>query len=277
MRFIYTITPGRSGQASLTDLVQRTCPNTVAAFEEPQVRFVLPRVFSNYERRFRRRFVETHELLGRGKVLSAFDAGDEVALRRFSKTRYDWMLNRARGADVFFDISKYFVRGLHFCMPEFTPDFRLVFLVRDPILNMRSFVNRGKDFFLDNNQPSSSTNALPMKDELEIEHLYFWAWTEGYLRGLDLAEKQGIEPLVIRTADLDQRQIMVGHFEKLGLPTQGLSVAPALNTNVQAGHRPTQINRSDLDSFQRFRDRVPASAWDRLTFMKDYDPKVETA
>ena len=77
-QYIFTVTAGRSGQGTLTDLLRRHVPSCYPAFEEPAVYRRLPAVLGNYERRFRRRFVETHELLGRGRVLTAFDRGDDA-------------------------------------------------------------------------------------------------------------------------------------------------------------------------------------------------------
>ncbi len=74
-RYIFTITTGRSGQSSLTDLLNRSVPGCLAIFEGQSVYPTLPRFLGDLERRFRRRFVETHELLERGRVLPAFDAG----------------------------------------------------------------------------------------------------------------------------------------------------------------------------------------------------------
>lgn len=215
MRFVFTVTPGRSGQASLAELVNRCCIGVKGAFEEPGVRARLPGALGDLERRFRRRFVETHELLGRGKVLAAFAAGDGPALRRMAEARLRWMENFAGNAGVFFDISKYFIRGLHKPLVALIGRPDIVFLVRDPILNMRSFVNRGKNFFLDNNRPSDTANCLVIRGDLSVQELYFWAWTEGYLRGLDLVGEAGLAPVrIIRTDELTDAVAMSGHLDR---------------------------------------------------------------
>ena len=159
-RLIFTVTAGRSGQASLTELLNLHVPDCLAMFEEPQVRPHLPRALGDLERRFRRRFVETHELLGRGRVLAAFDAGDEVALDGFATQRLRWIDCQAgrRGARIYVDVSKYFARGLHRALLRARPDAGLIRLVRDPLLNMRSFLNRDKNFDLDNNDPGNRNN-----------------------------------------------------------------------------------------------------------------------
>ena len=70
--YYFTVTAGRCGQATFTELVNRAVPGVLALHEEPHVRPLLPRFLGDLERQFRRRFVETHELLGRGAVLDAF-------------------------------------------------------------------------------------------------------------------------------------------------------------------------------------------------------------
>lgn len=274
MRFIFTVTPGRSGQASLTELANRCGIGVKAAFEEPQIRPRLPGALGDMERHFRRRFVETHEILGRGDVLRAFAAGDAPLLERYAVARLDWIRGFAAGFEIFFDISKYFIRGLHRPLVRLTESPAIVFLVRDPIQNARSFVNRGKDFRLDNNAPSDKVNELPMADQQSPMDLYFWAWTEGYLRGLRLVEEEGLAPpVVIRTADLVDASAMAGHFASLRLPVRELVTVPPINTNESQGHGRTEVTSSDVDAFERWREKIPAGVWDRLFFMHDYNPR----
>lgn len=275
MRFIFTVTPGRSGQASLTELANRCGVGVKAAFEEPQIRPRLPGALGDLERHFRRRFIETHEILGRGDVLRAFASRDMQRLERFAMARLEWIKRFAAGSDIFFDISKYFIRGLHRPLVRLTARPAIVFLVRDPIQNARSFVNRGKDFRLDNNAPSDKVNELPMPDDQSPMGLYFWAWTEGYLRGLRLVEEEGLDkPIVIRTADLVNAPVMTRHFETLRIPVKDLVTVPAINTNESQGHGRTEVTPADVEAFERWREKVPAALWERLFFMHDYNPRA---
>lgn len=274
MKFIFTVTPGRSGQASLTDLVNRCGINVLAAFEEPQVRPRMPGFLGDLERRFRRQFVETHEILGRGDVLRAFVEQDAAALARMASARMRWIQRFAEGRQIFFDVSKYFIRGLHRPLVELGERPRIVFLVRDPILNMRSFVNRGKDFFLDNNPPSAGANCLVMGDDLGARELYFWAWAEGYLRGLRLVEEYGLdEPRVIFTTDLTDAEKMAGHFQALGIPYASIQPKAALNTNETQGHGKTRPDLADIEAFETWLAKVPSGLWHDLKFMRGYDPR----
>ena len=274
MRFIFTVTPGRSGQASLTELADRCAIGVVSAFEEPQVRARLPGMLGDFERRFRRKFVETHELLGRGDVLRAFAEKDEAALQRYAEARLAWMQRFAPKAEVFFDISKFFIRGMHRQLTALAGKPKIVFLIRDPLLNMRSFVNRGKDFRLDNNSPADAVNELTMPADMPPAELYLWAWAEGYLRGLSLAEEFGLDaPRRIFTRDLEDADAMAGHFSALDIAFKTIEVRKAINTNESQGHGRTQVKAADIEAFERWRDKVPAATWDRLDFMRGYDPR----
>ena len=275
MRFVFTVTPGRSGQASLAELVSRCCAGVDAAFEEPQVRPVLPGALGAVERHLRRRFLETHELLGRGDVLRAFAAGDEAALERHARRRHGWMLRRAAGKDVFFDVSKYFIRGMHRQLAALAGRPSIVFLVRDPVLNMRSFLNRAKVFRLDNNSPADRANVLRMPADMDPPGLYLWAWAEGYLRGLRLVAERGLDaPVVIRTPDLVDAGAMSAHLAALALPCARVETRPAINTNRSQGHGATTAMRADAEAFERWRDAVPPALWDELEFMRGYDPRA---
>ncbi len=281
VRYIFTVTAGRSGQASLTDLLRRHVPRCLAYFEEPQIAPFLPGVLGDFERRFRRRFVETHELLGRGRVLAAFDAGDEATLDRYAAARLDWIDRRVarHGARIYADVSKYYARGLHRAIARARPGLGLIRLVRDPVLNMRSFLNRNKDFYLDNNRPDGAHNELRLDPEaLSKGELYLWAWCEMYLRFDALVEEFAISPAIeIRTEDLNDPVRMAAHLAALGLEHTPLAAAPPRNTNESQGFRPTTVHAEDVETFERFRDRLPPAILARITYFADYDPRTMLA
>ena len=70
--FIFVVSAGRSGQSNFSQLLAQAYPKSYVAFEEPQIRYMLPNLLNWPERKFRRAFIETDELLGRGRVLNAF-------------------------------------------------------------------------------------------------------------------------------------------------------------------------------------------------------------
>ncbi|MDA0703425.1 MAG: hypothetical protein O3A96_09365 [Proteobacteria bacterium] len=280
-RYIFTVTAGRSGQASLTHLVAAHVPGALALHEEPQVKPVLPRALGDLERRLRRKFVETHELLGRGDVLRAFAENDREALDTHAARRQAWLARLAarHNAEVVFDVSKYFARGMHCALAARIGDFNLVLLVRDPILNMRSFLNRSKNFYLDNNRPDCPLNELVLDPaHLEPGELYLWAWCEMHLRFTRLVDEFAPAAAVtIRTKELEDAGAMARHFTALGLSHGPIATEPPRNTNAAQGHGPTLVAESDVATFERFRDRLPPPILDRIDYFDGYDPRAHPA
>lgn len=275
-RYLFTVTAGRSGQASLTDLLRRHVPGCYAAFEEPQIDFRLPRSFRNVERQFRRRFVETHELLGRGRVLNAFETGDDAFLDRIVTKRLA-RIRRAMaraGCRIYFDVSKYFARGLHRGFLHALGPVGLVRLVRDPILNMRCFVNREKNFRLDNSLPEAPGNLLRMDSaHLSVPELYLWAWCEMYLRFDDMvARGMTTHAVEVRTEDLNDAARMNAALDALELEHTPVEPRAAINTNPSHGLPPTRVTREDIVVFETFLDRLPAAERQRIAYFDSYDP-----
>ena len=275
-QFIFTVTAGRSGQASLTNLLRQHVPDCYPAFEEPSINRRLPGFLENYERRFRRRFVETHELLGRGRVLSAFDQGDDVYLEKIARRRIrlaERILAR-HNAHIYIDVSKYFARGLHRGFARILPSFSLIRLVRDPLLNMRSFLNRGKNFRLDNNLPDQASNILRLDSaDFAPGEFYLWAWCEMYLRFDQIVEAHNVTRSVeIRTDHLHDSERINVAFDQLGLTHSPVIARPPANTNISQGHGMTAVARQDIDLFERFTARLSADMTRRIAYFSDYDP-----
>jgi len=275
-RFIFTVATGRCGQSSLTELVSHHVPGCYPAFEHPDIRTILPAPFAAYERRFRRRFIETHELLGRGKVLTAFEKGDhayidKIVARRLALIRREMMRH---DISIYFDISKFFARGLHVGFTKAVGRFALVNLVRDPLRNMRSFLNRGKRFTLDNNLPDAKSNLLRLSSpNISAGELYLWAWCEFYLRFEEMRQSSKVTHAVeIRTEDLVNPSSMNAAFDALGLDHSPIIALPPNNTNIQQGLPETRVSEADVRLFERFLDRIPAELRDRITYFKNYDP-----
>ncbi|MEQ8603715.1 MAG: hypothetical protein RIB45_10375 [Marivibrio sp.] len=255
----------------------RCLKETFVAFEEPQVRPVLPGVAGQIERRLRRRFLETHELLGRGAVLRAFERGDDAVLRRFAYERHVWWEQqmRRRGATHYVDISKHFLHGLHVHALDFVDmDLRAIRLVRDPVLNMRSYTNREKKLALDYSPPDAPSNELCWDPTgWSRGEFYLHAWAETYLRGARYVAEHGLsEPIDLATDQLSDTAAMATFLRQLGLPHEVLPAGGPQNTNLQAGYGGTRVGPEDVEAFQRFRDRLTLDQLRRLPIPDDYDP-----
>jgi hypothetical protein len=273
-RYIYTCSTGRCGQNTISDILKAHVPSAFVAFEEPHVNVQLPGPLGVLERRFRRAFVETHELLGRGKVLAAFDAGDEAQLERFGRARFQWMEEQMKtfGKTVFFDVSKHFCHGQHLYLTRLNSDWGLMQLTRDPVVNMRSYLNRRKNFFLDNNRPDSRNNILRLPTaELSPGELYLWAWFETELRFADLRDR--FKPrwvFSLRTEHLNDAATLEKMLAAFGLEHLPLKLGVKSNTNVGLGYGETRVSREDVATFEKFLSRVPKDLVGRISYLDGY-------
>jgi hypothetical protein len=268
--YFFTIATGRCGQSSLTKLLNTHVPDCYAAFEEPKPNLHFKGIAGVLERRFRRKFFETHELLGRGKVLMAFENDDQAYLDSIATKRLR-MINAKTGS-IHFDVSKYFARGLYKAFARSCPGMGVVLLVRDPVLNMRSFLNRNKPFTLDNNMPSAKSNVLRLPcEDFEEGELYLWAWCEMYLRYLDMLDTCDIgASAIIRTEDLNDAEKMTIHFDALGLPYDTVQSIKPRNTNAEQGKGKTVVTKDDMALFQSFLTRLPKDILKKITYLEEY-------
>ncbi len=182
---------------------------------------------------------------------------------------------------IHIDVSKYFARGLHRgflrALGAAEPGVGLIRLVRDPLLNMRSFLNRNKDFGLDNSPPGAARNLLRLESaDLEKGELYLWAWCEMYLRYDDLVEAFDLSPTCeIRTEHQSDPARMAAALEALGLPHDDIAPGLVVNSNATQGFGKTRVGAGDIALFERFLGRLPADIRRRIAYFDDYDPQAK--
>jgi len=265
---IFVVSPGRSGQSSFAKILEQAFPAAYVGFEEPQISYVLPRQFAYFERKFRRRFLETNELLGRGRVLKAFENQNKKKLRSFGLAKHDWILSKMRqkNAALGFEVNKHFLHGLHIGMADLPETkFKMIQLVRDPIENMRSFLNRNKNFFLDNSSPGCQHNELTLDPKkLSKGQHYLHAWCECYLRAEKFCANQKIELLSIKTRELQNPDKIQSLLKRTGLPYQSISNYEKTNTNQSKGLGKTVVKSSDIEEAKLFWKMVPDKVKSRL-------------
>ena len=80
--YIFTVTAGRSGQATLHKILLQHSKSCLSAFEEPQINTIFSGFIGQLEHNFRRKFIETDELLGRGKVLTAYNTNNYQYIKK---------------------------------------------------------------------------------------------------------------------------------------------------------------------------------------------------
>ena len=269
--YIFTVTNGRSGQATLNKYLKLYATGCLSAFEEPQIRPIFPKFLNNIERKIRRRYFETHELLGRGNVLLAYQEKKIDYLKQIAQLRLKKIHKKANyaRATVYFDISKFYIRGLHLGFNSLLDNIKLVFLVRDPLLNMKSYINRNKNFYLDNSSPYEKNNLLRLKNNLVKEELYLWSWCETFLRFKNIAQSKKIKKkLIINTSDLDNPNKIKKVFESLEIKHRNIKSLTKINTNLQEGRPMTKINVNDIKLLKKFMIKIPKENTELINALK---------
>ena len=274
--FIFTVTTGRAGQETLHHILQECSLNCLSAFEHPNFKQIFPSLLGDIERKIRRKFFETDELLGRGKVLIAYANKDYKYIEKIAKKRLkiiDSKMEQEK-ATIYFDISKFYIRGLYKGFNQIINSFSLVFLVRDPILNMRSFHNRNKNFFLDNISPSAECNLLRMHlKDLSKEELYFWAWSEIFLRYKKLSlSKKVVKSVVFRTEDLIYNHKVENLLKNLGIKTRPIKKIKKINTNISSGYPATKVYKDDILLLDKFIKKIPL---DKIELIKELKKSIK--
>ena len=146
-------------------------------------------------------------------------------------------------SSIYIDLSKYFARGLHEGFLGILPEISLIRLIRDPITNMRSFLNRDKFFFLDNNRPESKSNLLRLNStDMEKGELYLWIWCELYLRfNQMLACSKVVKHVEIRTERLDETTYLEEALDILEVEHNSIEKRDHTNTNASKGFCKTKV------------------------------------
>lgn len=258
--YIFTITNGRSGQATLHEYIKLYSKECLSAFEEPHITPLLPNLLVNIEKKIRRRYFETHELLGRGKVLLAYEEKNYAYIEKIANLRLKKIQKQAKlvNASIYFDISKFYIRGLYKGFNNALNSYKLILLIRDPLLNMKSYINRNKNFFLDNSAPYAKNNILNLRSELNKKELYLWSWCETFLRYKKISRSKKVKKsLVLNTSDLDNSKKIEKVFDYLEIKYKPIKKINKLNTNVKAGNFTTKVYYKDLELLKNFILKLP--------------------
>ena len=129
--YIFTITTGRSGQMTLYDILLKYSCNCHTEFESPTL---YKNIFSGkmgfIEKKFRRKFIDTNELLGRGKTLRAYENNDIQFINKIVTKKLRSINRKLKKTDsnIYFDVSKHFVRSLYLGFDNFAGELFYYFI-----------------------------------------------------------------------------------------------------------------------------------------------------
>jgi len=259
--YIFTVTNGRSGQATLHKILQENAINCISGFEEPSIKPIFPFFIGDLEKKIRRRFFESNELLGRGNIIKAYENKNYEYIKKTSIKRLKLINKQLResNANCYFDISKFYIRGLYKGFNFFLKNLSIVFLVRDPLENMKSFLNRNKNFFLDNSSPLATSNILNLDcKSFSKGELYLWSWAETFLRYQELSKKKKIKKsLVFYSEDLKYPDKVSTLLKRLGVEHKKIKQIKRINTNEQLGLNRTKVETKDLLLLKEFIFKIP--------------------
>jgi hypothetical protein len=270
-KYVFTVTAGRSGQVSLSEIINKYSINCHAEVEHPEIQTFFKGRLGKYEHNFRRRFIETNELLGRGKVLTSFVDNDINYIASIAKKKETIFNALLKGnSKIYFDVGKHFARGLHLGFDQVLESYSVVLLVRDPMENILSFIRRDKDFYRDNNHPSDLMNQYVfIKDKYTPVELYAWMWVEIYLRFLSMVKSDKINSYyVLHTQDLNKKEKIMDLFEVLGLKGNFTDFkAIKMNTSNSRG---ASLSTNERDQFLSFISDLPVKILNKIPILKKY-------
>ena len=259
--YIFTVTSGRSGQKSLYNVINKNSKNCFADFEAPNIKPYLPSLLGNIEKKIRRQYFNGNELLGRGKILRSYETSDIEYIKKIANKRLKIIKKKMaiNNSSVYFDVSKFYARGLYLGFNSLLKNYSIVFLVRDPLLNMKSFLNRNKNFLLDNSLPQMSCNELIMNHKnFSQGEYYLWSWSEIYMRYLKISNsKKVIKNIKFYTEDLESTKKLASLFNKLNIHFDNITDIKKVNTNNSIGIADTIIEKKDVNLLKMFIKKIP--------------------
>ena len=141
-KYIFTVCTGRCGQVSLSNYVNKFSTNTFAEAEPPEPKYNEKFFMSNLVRSLERKIYATEELLGRGKALIWHDENNKDKLNNLCKKRVNRLNNiiYKKKKDIYFEISKFFIRSYCEETLEIIPSIKILYLTRHPLKNAISFL-----------------------------------------------------------------------------------------------------------------------------------------
>jgi hypothetical protein len=287
MALIFTAVVGRSGQNTLADYFNKYGIGCFAEVEPPDLIFrakgplrsILYKIqIGSILYKIQRRWIVTHELLGRGKAKEWYEIKDHEKLNNMAKKKLRRIrrLQRKYKFKTYIEISKFFMRTQCDYIYDNVPNISLIKLTRDPISNARSFVNRNKNFYLDNVPPNYKQNCLQLDGKrLTKFQLYLWSWFEIELRYYRFIENHKIKKIFeLGTKDLNNKEKITEMFEYFGIDHREITELSQKNTNVQQGYPQTIVMENDIREYEEFIRIIPERLFSKVKYLKYYDPYI---
>ena len=261
---IFTVCNGRCGSATLARLINLNSVDALAEVEPPGLIYQNHWVLGNWLRNVQRRWIATDEMMGRGSALDWYARNKHVELSNLSANRLKRIIRLCERSNkkTYIELSKFFIRSYFEATFSLRSDIGILFLHRDPLYNAKSYVNRHKNFFLDNQSPIGENVIISINpDRLSKFQLYLWSWCEVEIRFRRFVRKNNIKKCFeLSSVDLFDHKIFFSMLDFFSITHLGHSEflnVPPINTNEQAGYGLTKITQKDLDEFCAFVGMLP--------------------
>jgi|TARA_B100001964_G_scaffold70586_1_gene80019 hypothetical protein len=280
MKLIFTAVVGRSGQSSLTYIFNKYGIGCFAEFEPPDLIFRRKGKLGSIAQKIQRKWIVSHELLGRGKAKEWLENGNHKKLSMIAKKKIKRIdrLRKKYCFETYIEVSKFFMRTQCDHIYLNVPHLAIIKLTRDPLLNARSFANRRKRFYQDNVPPHYKQNCLQMNEERLSEfQLYLWSWFEIELRYFRFLEQHKVDKVFeIKTEGLNEKEEIIKMFNYFGIAYRDIIDLAPRNTNIQQGYQQTMVTSKDIKEYEDFINMVPAHLLNKVKYLKDYNPYIHS-
>ena len=228
-------------------------------------------------RSFQRKWIVTEEMLGRGKALEWYEINklhpnlDKIVKKKIKRI---YKLKKQYRFSHYIETGKFFLKTHCDTFYENFQNISIIKLSRNPLLNAKSYLNRNKNFYLDNVSPNSKQNCLQVDPKaLNKYQLYLWNWFETELRYYRFVEKYQIEKKYeIKTEELSDYKTIKGLFDYFDIQYDKIIFPKPINTNTSQGNKKTEISRKELDDYLKFLDIIPEELIDKIKYLHKFDP-----
>ena len=273
MNLIFTSCTGRCGQTTLAEYFNLFGKDCFAEVEPPNLIYKQRWPFGGTVRIIQRKWIVTHEDLGRGKALLWYDNNENDKLEKLARKRLKRISNFWR--KNYIELSKFFIRSYCDAIYNLRNDIGIIKLYRNPLKNAKSFVNRNKDFALDGVMPYFKKSGFKIDiHKLTKYQLYLWQWVEIDLRYQRFIEVHKIKKHYgFKTEALNDPKAVERLFEYFGIELEDRirPVSPK-NKNISQGKPDTAVTSQDIDEFNRFLEMIPIHIMEKVSHIKDYSP-----
>ena len=286
VQIIFTANVGRSGSHNLTSVMNRHGIDCIAEHEPPDL--VLRQLghrplfakrgwfgpdsgIANWGRDLQRRFIVTHEMMGRGKALQWYGGGDADKIANLVDKRLRRIRRLTKGRyRHYIESSQFFIRTFCEETAKRVPDLGIIKLNRDPLENARSLVNRQRSLYLHALPPDHPSNIFRIENPeiLSAYQVFVVQWLEQELRYQRFIERFEIEKVFeIDTPALSNSHRVSELFAYFNIDHRPIDDLKPSNENQVR----TSVSQQDQEEFDQILAMLPPELALRIPVLQRRD------